>query len=434
MSQLNLIREKIRRVKQDDDIEDRKGTQPAKYYAKDADGDEMSKKTKQARARHFEKGAAKDDNDDSAYKPAPGDAEADTKPSKHTKKFKKMFGEDDGCWDTHKKVGMKPKNGKMVPNCVPKEELEENYDGDMALNSLENITRNSQALKKVIRKDGDYPAWWNSKLTKADDYLDVCHDYLMSELAQGRVAEDSLPDITDILEAVDEGKLVGNTGFIIDSLGSLIKQKIGKLMQSNREKGIVMMNNLARIVGASVSQSHKRNNDLYLKSSFINDGEPIVQGESIEEELKNTDKSYIAKRVQMMEKLIDKLIRMKGVDPRDKDAWRKVQQAKFALEDMLEEDVQYEVNEKVDVKKVLKKVKGLTKDQLQVLSQMNPATLVTLSQQLSNLVMGEKLDKDSDAGDYIDDFRKSDAPQFKGKSDKKIRDMAIAAYLSRKGK
>ena len=38
----------------------------------------------------------------------------------------------------------------------------------------------------------------------------------------------------------------------------------------------------------------------------------------------------------------------------------------------------------------------------------------------------EKLGKDADAGDYIKDFRKSDAPQFKGKSDKKIRDMAIA--------
>jgi len=25
------------------------------------------------------------------------------------------------CWDTHKQVGMKKKNGKMVPNCVPKE-------------------------------------------------------------------------------------------------------------------------------------------------------------------------------------------------------------------------------------------------------------------------------------------------------------------------
>ena len=48
--------------------------------------------------------------------------------------------------------------------------------------------------------------------------------------------------------------------------------------------------------------------------------------------------------------------------------------------------------------------------------------------------MKEKLGKDADAGDYIDDFRKSDAPQFKGKSDKKIRDMAIAAYLDKKDK
>ena len=47
---------------------------------------------------------------------------------------------------------------------------------------------------------------------------------------------------------------------------------------------------------------------------------------------------------------------------------------------------------------------------------------------------GEKLTAKSDAGDYIDDFRKSDAPQFKGKSDKKIRKMAIAAYLSKKEK
>ena len=77
--------------KQDKDIKDREGTQPAKYYAKDAEGDKMAKSTKQARARHFEKGAAKDDDDDSAYKPAPGDKSAKTKPSKYTNKMKKMF-------------------------------------------------------------------------------------------------------------------------------------------------------------------------------------------------------------------------------------------------------------------------------------------------------------------------------------------------------
>lgn len=76
----------LQEVKQDKDIEDRKGTQPAKYYAKDADGDEMSKSTKAARARHFEKGSKE---------PAPGDKNAETKPSKYTLKYKKMFGEED---------------------------------------------------------------------------------------------------------------------------------------------------------------------------------------------------------------------------------------------------------------------------------------------------------------------------------------------------
>ena len=36
------------------------------------------------------------------------------------------------------------------------------------------------------------------------------------------------------------------------------------------------------------------------------------------------------------------------------------------------------------------------------------------------------------AGAYIKDFRKSDAPQFKGKSEKEIDKMAIAAYLDAK--
>ena len=35
-------------------------------------------------------------------------------------------------------------------------------------------------------------------------------------------------------------------------------------------------------------------------------------------------------------------------------------------------------------------------------------------------------------GAYIKDFSKSDAPQFKGKSEKERRDMAVAAYLSAK--
>ena len=107
----------ITEVKQDKEIKDRDGTQPAKYY-----GSKIAKSTKTKRAAQFKKQTKMDDDDPDAYKPAPGDATGKTKPSKHTKKFKQMFGEDDGCWDTHKKVGMKKKGNRMVPNCVPKEE------------------------------------------------------------------------------------------------------------------------------------------------------------------------------------------------------------------------------------------------------------------------------------------------------------------------
>ena len=44
--------------------------------------------------------------------------------------------------------------------------------------------------------------------------------------------------------------------------------------------------------------------------------------------------------------------------------------------------------------------------------------------------LDEKLDmKKADMGDVIDDFYKSDAPQFKGKSKKKRREMAIAGTM-----
>ena len=50
------------------------------------------------------------------------------------------------------------------------------------------------------------------------------------------------------------------------------------------------------------------------------------------------------------------------------------------------------------------------------------------------LKVDEKLTKSTPMKTYIKDFRKSDAPQFKGKSKEKRRQMAIAAKLSKSNK
>lgn len=56
----------------------------------------LSKSTADKRKAHFKKHADKPDDDSSAYKPAPGDAQAKTKLSKHTLKFRQIYGEDIG--------------------------------------------------------------------------------------------------------------------------------------------------------------------------------------------------------------------------------------------------------------------------------------------------------------------------------------------------
>ena len=86
--------EDVNEVRQDPDIKDSPGTEPAKYYAKGV-GDKkgMSVSTKKDRDAHFTKGAKMDDDNPAAYKPAPGDSGKKTKPSTHTKKFKQMYGE-----------------------------------------------------------------------------------------------------------------------------------------------------------------------------------------------------------------------------------------------------------------------------------------------------------------------------------------------------
>ena len=87
LGDVERLPDEMQEGREDPDIGHKKGSQPSIYHKG------LSKSTKQKRDAHFKKGAAKDDDDPSAYKPAPGDKTAKTKPSKHTKKFKQMYGE-----------------------------------------------------------------------------------------------------------------------------------------------------------------------------------------------------------------------------------------------------------------------------------------------------------------------------------------------------
>ncbi len=68
-------------------------------------------------------------------------------------------GDGDPCWDSHKQVGMKKKGGKMVPNCVPKNEeveteVEEGYK-ELSRGKRNTMFRKAGNLSRTALQGGD---------------------------------------------------------------------------------------------------------------------------------------------------------------------------------------------------------------------------------------------------------------------------------------
>ena len=206
-----------------------------------------------------------------------------------------------------------------------------------------------------------------------------------------------------------EGKLVTGVADTLDVITKRLKKEMGARYKKNAESGLKFINSVAKLVGMTASDKGQQKNRMFLRMSE----------ETLDEKAPNTAdamKRHKAGKAGFTDKAH---LKAKGLIPRSDGTKRK--------------SPKYEAKILPKVKKKLDKIKGITKQQAEILASIPSPTLMSIIQQLSTLTM--ELDpKKDDAGDYIDDFRKSDAPQFKGKSDAKIRKMAIAAYLDAKDK
>jgi hypothetical protein len=155
-----------------------------KILKKDTPGEEvnedyyagLSKSTSDKRRAHFEKGAKMDDDNPAAYKPAPGDARAKTKPSVHTKRFKAMYGEgvdleesaDKSLKDKAEKTGIsygilkKAENNEYVltenkNDAALRKKAEET---GISLSILKQVFRRGVAAWKSGHRPGTTPAQW----------------------------------------------------------------------------------------------------------------------------------------------------------------------------------------------------------------------------------------------------------------------------------
>jgi hypothetical protein len=137
--------------------------------------------------------------------------------------------EKDPCWDSHKKVGMKKKGGKMVPNCVPKNEefvaekkgskpdyLDFDGDGDekeTMKKALSDKKKGKKGMKEGIDPKGAArmdAAKGKMKKEEVEEYVDflISEGYNCSDL--------TWDDMSEEYESLDEG------------LRSAVKRLLGK--------------------------------------------------------------------------------------------------------------------------------------------------------------------------------------------------------------
>ena len=298
-------------------------------------------------------------------------------------------------------------------------------------------------------------------------------------------------------ENQDEGKLVASQLQIISALMSKLKDRAEKELSKNQEKGVAFLNTLGSFVGAKVTDKKQAKNKLFLKMEYIKEDAAVdaanlkaKQAEEIErlkakhegevEALKDRhEREQRAIDLQKEKETENKAIESERESQRkaaqneeleEAGLWDNIRakrargermrkkgekgaptqdQIKRAQEDKEEQDADVKDKEGTQPKKYYKGLDKKTKEKRDAhfkkkVSGPAPGdededgkpikTKPSVHTKKLAKMYGEKLDKNADAGDYVKDFRKSDAPQFKGKSDKKIQKMAIAAYLSKKEK
>ena len=190
-------------------------------------------------------------------------------------------------------------------------------------------------------------------------------------------------------ESVEEGKLVSDISHVVKTVLKRINDQVMKEIEKNQEKGLGMLNTLGSFVGAKITDKKQEKGKLFLKF-----GDDIEEGRNYAKEREN----YHSRPEQM-----------------ERNAARK--RARRALE----KEGKVKPFDKKDVHHKDNNPLNNDKGNLSVVSQKYNRTEPRLR---------EKLSKNASIKDFINDFKSSDAPQFKNQSAEEIKKMAVAAYYA----
>ena len=360
---------------------------------------------------------------------------------------------------------------------------EYDYEGDMAKTQLVTISDAAEELHDMLEDDENMPEWCQNKITKAMDYLDSVRDYMLAK-DTGEEPGDENPNESVKLDemATPAMKKAGNelsayakkSGGIdkadfMKAANMLLSGKAGmpfiKFVNDQDtevfEKIIIVMSkHMGRQTVEKMFKVRVRE-EVKLDEKF----EPKTAGMKITHKkphpagghyvvlskpgagqhvIRHLNKGRVktlgtVASLGLAKSYID--AKVKGKDPKDLikkeqvEATNPLQKRADANKKAI--NTGFMKLSKSDYEKEKKRLSGEGAMKRIATTQSNKAERIgsggskglnTFKKKSQN----EKLEVSDGMGAWIDDFKQSDAPQFKGKNAKERRDMAIAAYLSAK--
>ena len=272
---------------------------------------------------------------------------------------------------------------------------EYDYEGNMAKSQLITMADAAEELHDMLDDKENLPEWCQNKIAKATDYIDSVRDYMIA--AKSDDIDDDDDDDKDMKEAINHADAHADAQQHSD--GSMSVKKIPSMLKKPGDKHLHlhMKSYHKEKDGQAFAKKHG-----YKVSNYVKTGAGSRM--NIHKESAEVSEGFESEVLKILDK--------KGIDGYFKNNALYVSRR----------DVK-------DAKKALKKAINIYKLPKIV---GEGYTYENSKQSIDGDIIKEKLKPSMGIGSYIKDFSKSDAPQFKGKSEKERRDMAVAAYLSAK--
>ena len=355
----------------------------------------------------------------------------------------------------------------------PADQGEYDNEGEMAKTQLRGIVADASHMIQMFSDEQNLPEWVQNKITKAADYLNSAHRYMMNKesvewvcgkcscdpcTCEGNNLEEKYRPPTQAEIDADKKKDRKAQRAAGKRRPSMSTKSIGKKMYGNM-KGGLKEEDLQELDAKMQKKfaAGAKNMKAYAQKNGGVDKKDFMDGAKLLDQIARVNLLQAGQLLSRLNRLVDgmdtdvreriyvELQKVGLVEELEEKKAPKIDDKKYAAHMARNKkpkkmtstqkslsDIQKRANEEVDERKLTPK--EIKKALASAKAKAKPKSQVSLKKAPFEIPesLEEKLQVSDGMAKWIEDFQASDAPQFKGKDKNERREMAIAAYLAAK--